>query len=72
MQNLAVNRTPRTASTSAPADGKATFVPSRQGCLDLQNEQWCMNEGGFDEKAAIPSRQQVDRTAGYSMPLGRT
>lgn len=32
------------ASISAPTDGIVAFVPSRQGCLDLQNEQWCMNE----------------------------
>lgn len=32
------------ASISAPTDGIVAFVPSGQGCLDLQNEQWCMNE----------------------------
>lgn len=33
---------PPAASLSAPADGTA-FVPARQGCLELQSEQWCVN-----------------------------
>lgn len=42
MQNLTVNSAPPAASMSASADG-TVFVPARQGCLELQSEQWCVN-----------------------------